>query len=170
MAEDKILKDKKNYKFKALNVYASTEWLANNQKKYRQVFSSHKSTYIYAELCFYNKLFDELAWNVNIQLKCYELGKKRKVCNLVFNKKVSKSDSVAYIREGWGNKKEGSFWKKGTYYWEAWINEEKVATKYFYVEDYGTDLDGFWDNKLELTSMKLYEGSFEDVHETTLNF
>jgi len=33
MAEDKILKEKKNYKYKSLNVYASTEWLANNQKK-----------------------------------------------------------------------------------------------------------------------------------------
>ena len=79
MAEDKILKENKNYKFKALNIYASTEWLANNQKKYRQVFNSHKSTYIYAELCFHNKLFDEKAWNVNIQLICYELEKKKKV-------------------------------------------------------------------------------------------
>ena len=97
MAEDKTLKEKKNYKFKGLNVYASTEWLANNQKKYRQVFSTHNSTYIYAELAFYNKLFDEKAWNIQIQLKCYELGKKKKICNLEFNKKVNKSDSLVSV-------------------------------------------------------------------------
>jgi len=170
MAEDKILKEKKNYKYKGLNIYASTEWLANNKKKYRQVFGTQNSTYIYAELAFYNKLFDEKAWNVNIQLKCYELGKKKKICNLEFNKKVSKSDSLVYIREGWGNKKQGSFWKKGTYFWEAWIDGEKVATKYFYVEDYGQDSNEFLAKHLELSSMKLYEGSFEDVHETKRSF
>lgn len=169
MAEDKIKEDK-NYKFKALNVYASTEWLANNKKKYRQVFSADHSSYIYAELAFYNKQFDLTNWNVSIQLKCFELGKKKKICNLNFKKKVSKADSLVYVREGWGNKRQGSFWKKGTYYWEAWIDDEKVATKYFYIENYGNDMSKFWVEKLELLSMRLYEGSFEDVHETQRKF
>ena len=166
MAEDNILKEKKNYKYKSLNVYASTEWLANNQKKYRQVFTSLESSYIYAELTFYNKLFDEEAWNVNIELKCYDLGKKKRICNLKFNKKINKTDNLVYIREGWGNKKIGSFWKKGTYYWEAWIEGERVGTKYFYIEDYGKELSAFWEEKLEIASMKLYEGTYEDVHES----
>ena len=166
MAEDKIITENKDYKYKSLNVYSSTEWLANNQKKYRQVFSSYESTYIYAELAFYNKNFDIKAWNINIKLCCYEIGKKKKICNLDFNKKIGKSDQVVHIREGWGNKKEGSFWKKGTYFWEAWIEGEKVGTKYFYVEDYGNDSQAFLDNQIELSSMKLYEGSYEDVHET----
>ena len=33
-----------------------------------------------------------------------------------------------------------AFWKKGTYCWEAWIEGEKAATKYFYVEDAGKNL------------------------------
>lgn len=165
MAEDKTLKDIKNYKFKELNVYASTEWLANNKKKYRQVFNGSTCTYIYTELAFYNKLYDEDSWNVNIELRCYEMGKKKKICSLEFNKKVSKQDNIVYIREGWGNKKEGSFWKKGTYYWEAWIENEKVATKYFYVEEYEEQWDSLSNDKIELSSMKLYEGSFEDVEE-----
>ena len=142
------------------------EWLANNQKKYRQVFTSLESSYIYAELTFYNKLFDEEAWNVNIELKCYDLGKKKRICNLKFNKKINKTDNLVYIREGWGNKKIGSFWKKGTYYWEAWIEGERVGTKYFYIEDYGKELSAFWEKKLEIASMKLYEGTYEDVHES----
>ena len=163
MAEDKILKEKKNFKFKSLNVYASTEWLADNKKKYRQVFSTYDSTYIYAELAFYNKQFDEAAWNVKIQLKCYALGKRKLICSLDFNKKVTKSDNIVYVREGWGNKKEGSFWKKGTYFWEAWIDDEKVGSKYFYIEDFGENAKDFWSNRLELVSMRLYEGTFEDV-------
>ncbi len=169
MAEDRT-KDDKKYKFKGLNVYASTEWLANNQKKYRQVFSASHCSYVYAELAFYNKQFDKANWNVKVQLNCFELGKKKKICHLNFNKKVSKSDSLVNVREGWGNKKKGSFWKKGTYYWEAWIDDEKVATKYFYIENYGADISKFWVEKLELSSMRLYEGSFEDVHETKRQF
>ena len=165
MPEDKTYKEERNFKFKDLNIYASTEWLANNTKKYRQVFSAQESTYIYAELSFYNKLFDEESWEVNIGLRCYEVGKKKRICKLDFKKKVSKQDHIVFIREGWGNKKVGSFWKKGTYFWEAYINEEKVATKYFYVEDYNSQWDYIEKNKVELTSMKLYEGSFHDVPE-----
>ena len=48
----------KRWKFRELKIYASTEWLADNKKKYRQVFDRHVTTYIYAELSFYNKHFD----------------------------------------------------------------------------------------------------------------
>lgn len=30
--------EQKNWKFKELKIYSSTEWLADNKKKYRQVF------------------------------------------------------------------------------------------------------------------------------------
>jgi SpoVK/Ycf46/Vps4 family AAA+-type ATPase len=88
------------------------------------------------------------------------------LCNLTFKKQVSKFDNVVYVREGWGNKKEGSFWKKGTYYWEAWIDGEKVTTKYFYVEDVG-DFSLLEDSNpyVSLHSLKLYEGQYDDVLE-----
>ncbi len=151
-----------NYNFKELNIYSSTEWLANNSKRYRQVFYSEETSYIYAELSFYNKKYDEANWTINVKLNCFESLKRKKVCSLEFNKKVSKNDNVAYIREGWGNKKEGSFWKKGTYYWEAWIDDIKITTKYFYVEDYSSDPESFEEERMSLLSMKLYESSFED--------
>ena len=43
------------YKFRELKVYSSTEWLADNNKKYRQVFDRYETSYIYAEFSFYNK-------------------------------------------------------------------------------------------------------------------
>ena len=130
--------DFKRWKFRDLKVYSSTEWLADNKKKYRQVFDRHETTYIYAELSFHNKFHDIEDWEVNVELRCFSVKKQRKeACALTFRRKVSKYDAVAYIREGWGNKQEGVFWKKGTYYWEAWVEGEKVASRYFYLEDAG---------------------------------
>ncbi|MDF1698283.1 MAG: AAA family ATPase [Saprospiraceae bacterium] len=154
----------KKYKFKELKVYSSTEWLANNRKKYRQVFDRFSTSYVYAELTFYNKFFDHKVWEVNVEFKCYMIkGKKKEVCNLSFKKKVSKYDSVIFVREGWGNKKDGAFWKNGTYYWEAWIEGELVATKYFYVEDVGLDFELSGNTAFSIKSLKLYEGQFDDV-------
>lgn len=78
MSESTIEIENKNFKFRELRVYSSTEWLADNRKKYRQVFDRYSTSYIYAELSFYNKLFDNLDWEVNIELKCYSLKKSKK--------------------------------------------------------------------------------------------
>ncbi len=154
------------YRFKELKAYASTEWLADNQKKYRQVFDRFETSYIYAELSFINKMYDVDSWEVQVQLKCYEQAKTpREICALNIQRKISKHEHVAYIREGWGNKKEGVFWKKGTYYWEAYIDGSLVATKYFYVEDKGDHgLEG-GEPYMKLSSLKTYEGQYDDVNE-----
>lgn len=159
--------DQKPYKFRDLKVYASTEWLADNKKKYRQVFDRFETAYIYAELSFYNKQFDEEDWEIEVELKCYSMKRGRKeLCSLPFRRKVSKYDSTGYIREGWGNKTEGAFWKRGTYYWEAWIEGEKVASKYFYIEDVGTAIDLHAENPyIKIQKLRLYEGPYDDVQE-----
>jgi len=167
MDENNLLSENKKYKFKELKVYASTEWLADNKKKYRQVFDRYETTYIYAELSFYNKWFDKDFWEADIELRCFSLIKSRKeVCNLSFRRRISKYDQLVFIREGWGNKKEGSFWKKGTYYWEAWVDGEKIATKYFYVEEAGQHEDDGTNPYVELVSLKLFEGPFDEVEQT----
>ncbi|MEP7195146.1 MAG: AAA family ATPase [Saprospiraceae bacterium] len=167
MDELNLLNDQKKYKFKELKVYSSTEWLADNKKKYRQVFDRLETTYIYAELSFYNKWFDKDFWEADIELKCFCLIKsKKEVCNLSFKRKISKYDHLVNIREGWGNKKEGIFWKKGTYYWETWIDGEKIATKYFYVEDSGVHEEDGTNPYVDLLSLKLFEGPFDEITET----
>ncbi|MCC7244741.1 MAG: AAA family ATPase [Saprospiraceae bacterium] len=156
----------KRWKFKDLKIYASTEWLADNRKKYRQVFDRMETTYVYAELSFNNKFFDIEDWEVNVELRCYVLKKQRKeVCVLPFRRKVSKYDAVGYIREGWGNKQEGVFWKKGTYVWEAWIEGEKVASKYFYIEDAGKPFSKTENPYCQITSLRMYEGPYDDTQE-----
>lgn len=149
-----------------MKLYASTEWLAENKKKYRQVFDRYATSYIYAELSFHNKLFDRESWEVQVDLKCFNAKDNHsQVCALSVKRKVSKYDPLIYIREGWGNKKEGVFWKRGTYYWDAYINNQKVATKYFYVEDAGSEVDIENNPYIELDSLKLYEGEYDDVAE-----
>ncbi|MBK8956141.1 MAG: AAA family ATPase [Saprospiraceae bacterium] len=156
--------DTRKYKFKEIRIYASTEWLADNKKKYRQVFDRFSTAYIYVELSFINKLFDRESWETEIELRCFSLIKtKKEVCNLSFKRKISKFDHTVHIREGWGNKKEGSFWKKGTYCWEAYMDGEKVGSRYFYVEDPGASQVESQNPYVELQSLRLYEGPFEDV-------
>ena len=158
--------DLKKYKFRELKIYSSTEWLADNRKKYRQVFDRWETSYVYAELSFYNKLFDEEEWEVEVELQCFSLKKgKKELCALPFRRKVSKFDNIVYVREGWGNKSDGAFWKKGTYLWEALIEGEKVASKYFYIEDGGKDALKLGNPYLQLHSFRLYEGPYDDVME-----
>lgn len=161
----------KNWKFKELKIYSSTEWLADNKKKYRQVFDRLETSYIYAELSFFNKQFDLDDWEVNVELKCYTLKKTRKeVCSLPFQRKVSKFDPIGYIREGWGNKLEGVFWKRGAYVWEAWIEGEKVGSKNFYIEDAGRPIIMGDNPYCKISSLKMYEGPYDDTPEFDRNY
>ncbi len=155
----------KNYKFKELKVYASTEWLADNKKKYRQVFDRFEVSYIYAELSFYNRLFDREDWHVSLKIKGFAVnqGKRRELCELSLDKKVSKHDPIVHLREGWGNKNTGTFWKKGTYFWEIWIEDQLEATKYFYIEDAGESVHRNFNPYFDLRSVRLYEGPFDDL-------
>lgn len=157
--------ESKAFKFKELKVYASTEWLADNKKKYRQVYDKLEASYVYAELSFYNKLFDVDSWDVEVTLRCLSMKRAGKeLCRLQIKRNVSKYDSVVFIREGWGNKKEGTFWKKGAYCWEAYIDNEKIGSKFFYIEESDTSING-QPRYLGLQSLRLYEGQYDDVGE-----
>lgn len=163
----------KKYKFKDLKVYSSTEWLADGKKKYRTVFENIETTYLYAELSFYNKLFDEEDWETSIRLKAYRLnekGRKDELCDIKLEKyKVSKEDNIVQIREGWGNKEAGAFWVRGDYLWEAYIDEELVGRKRFYVESGGPVLND--DNPyFEVSYIRLYEGPNKGVPEEERNY
>ncbi|MEL6389526.1 MAG: AAA family ATPase [Bacteroidota bacterium] len=150
------------YKYRDLRVYASTEWLAGNRKKYRQVFEQDSTSYIYIELSFVNKSFEQTIWDANIVLRCYQVGKsKKEMCVLDVRRQISKHDNVVYIREGWGHKELGGFWKHGKYCWEAYIDDRKVATKYFYVEDLQTQIQAHISQALSIKSVEYFEGKFD---------
>ena len=166
------------FKFKELKVYNSTEYLWENAKKYRQVFDRYETAYIYTELSLINKFFDVADWSLRVELKCFSTtdGQRTEVCTLTIDREISKFDNVIYLREGWGHQKKGTFWKRGTYFWEASVDGQKIGSKYFYIVEpfdlMGDPLDDDWDQDdldeqslqyLELISARLYEGPYDDV-------
>lgn len=158
MAKDKPT----NYKFRDLKVFGSTEWLANNEKKYRLVYDEAECTFIYCELSFFNKLFDEQDWDIRISLKCVNNIDGSEICNLVADRTIRKDENIVFVREGWGVKTPGSYWKSGNYRWEAWIDNVFVSEKVFYVEDQGivTETVNPYFNTQQI---RLYEGPDSNV-------
>ncbi|MEL6673630.1 MAG: AAA family ATPase [Bacteroidota bacterium] len=154
------------HKFKALKTYASTEWLAESKKKYRQVFDRNELTYIYAEFSFFNKLFDEEDWDTTIQLKAFALQQDRRrkpqeICSIEVNRRITKNQNIVYVREGWGMEKRGLFWKEGHYFWEAYIDGEKISQTPFFVYEVGL-VSGSENPYLDIGQARLYEGSNTD--------
>ena len=158
MAKDKPT----NYKFRDLKIFGSTEWLANNEKKYRLVYDEAECTFIYCELSFFNKLFDEQDWDIRINLKCVNNIDGTEICSLVADRSIHKDENIVYVREGWGVKTCGAYWKSANYRWEAWIDNVLVSEKIFHIEDQGivTETVNPYFNTQQI---RLYEGPDSNV-------
>lgn len=150
------------YKFKDLKVYGSPEWLADGKKKYQRVFEASDTTYLYAEFSFYNKLFDEKAWNVKVNLKAFAYDATgvpgKEICAIEVKRDVREDENVVYIREGWGNATAGAFWKKGRYIWKAYLDDKEVGSHIFHVENGGKVTAGS-NPYLSIQGLKLFEGT-----------
>ncbi|HEY4797693.1 MAG TPA: AAA family ATPase [Bacteroidia bacterium] len=157
--ESKSLQMAVKYKFKDLKVHSSDEWMADGTKKYRKVFDRNETTYMRAELSFYNKLFDEEDWEAAFILKCFFLNgsNKSELCSLEQKRKILKDENVVFIRDAWGNATPGAYWFRGDYVWEAYIGDVKIGEAKFYVEDVGSVKAGV-NPYFDIDSIKLFEG------------
>jgi SpoVK/Ycf46/Vps4 family AAA+-type ATPase len=153
----------KNYLFRNIKIYGSTEWLAENKKKYRSVFDESESSYVYCEFSFFNLHFKRKDWNLNLHLKCFDQDKKE-ICDLNCEREISQNNHTIYVREGWGTRTAGGYWKKGVYKWEAWIENEMVAEKHFYIQEYGPLKENSTRPYFDIQSIKLYEGPDANVN------
>lgn len=153
------------YKYKDLKTYASTETFDGDTKKYRRVFENKETTYVYCELSFFNKLFDEEDWNAKFAFKAFLLktdGKKEEICHLKSERQIRKEENVVVVRNSWGMADPGAFWKRGHYEWEAYLDDKFVGSRKFYVEEGGivsNDLNPYF----SFDSVKMYEGGYEGV-------
>jgi SpoVK/Ycf46/Vps4 family AAA+-type ATPase len=156
----------KNYKFKSLRVFASDEWLANRSREYRSVYDQSETAYISAEIAFYNKMFDEQDWETTVTLKAFahEEGKKRELCSQDEKRKIRLDENVVYINKGWGMAAPGTFWTKGEYSWEAYIDGELIGTKRFYVENVGK-VTPYSNLFFDIESIRFYTGDYNAVNE-----
>ncbi|NUM32608.1 MAG: AAA family ATPase [Bacteroidetes bacterium] len=139
-----------------IKTYSSTEWLAENKKRYRSVFEESEITYIYCEFSFYNLKFKESDWNLNLKLLCVD-NENNEISNLNCDRLVSSDENIVFVREGWGTKNPGGFWKSGNFKWQALVNDKIVAERPFYIQNYGKETE-YGDKYLFPTSIKFYEG------------
>lgn len=156
---------KNNFKFKEIKVYSSNEWMAYGGKKYRQVFENTETSYMYFEVSLYNKLFDEEDWEISLTVKGFQLepgNKRRELCSLDLSKKVSKEENIIYFRDGWGMETTGSFWRRGDYIWEAYVDGEAIGDAKFFIED-GGPVTPEYNSYFDIETIKLYEGNFEGI-------
>lgn len=146
-----------HYKFQNLLVYNSTEWLYNNEKKYRQIFDESECSYIYAELTLVNKLFDEEDWEADVEIKIIEIGAKKEKGIIKHTLKATQDKVVLYVREGWGNPQIGSYWRKGSYKFIAFVDGEQIAEKAFYIVNKGLVSEA-GNPYFNIRNIHLYEG------------
>ena len=125
-----------NYKFNHLKVYGSVESFYKNVKSYRRVLDISECTYVYGELSFYNKLFDERDWKCKPRLVCTDVNSGKQICDMTKEIEVKKEQNKVSVREGWGTPNTG-WWKKGKYKWDAYLDDTFLGTAYFYVVDEG---------------------------------
>jgi hypothetical protein len=160
-----------NYKFKSLRTYSSDEWMINTSKKFRKVFDRAEIAYVRCELSFYNKLFDRQDWSCNVTLKCFgfENEKREELCSLESVLEVKKDEPIASIRDGWGNAKEGAYWKKGEYFWQAFIDGELAGETKFMVNTIGkvtSENNPYFD----VEYIKLYVGDYNAFNQVTPHY
>ncbi|MEM7105873.1 MAG: AAA family ATPase [Bacteroidota bacterium] len=144
-----------NYKFATLKTFGSKENLHQNVKKYRRVFDVAESRYIYAEMAFYNKLFDEKEWKTEVKLICVNVDTKKQVCELKKEITISSDKNMIYVREGWGTPDPG-WWKRGVYRWDAYIGDNFVGNITFYVVNNGL-VTSEHNPYFDITSLKMFE-------------
>lgn len=160
------MKKETNYKFKSLQVY-NWQNVANNRKKFRQVFDRWELTYLGVELALFNKRYDEHDWEARIVFKVFSLSKGEKdkeVCTIDERITIPKSENIAIIDKGWGDDEEGKFWKFGEYIWEASIDGELLGTAKFYIQEFGVPSKA-WNPYFEVLSLKTYEGPDDNLPE-----
>ncbi len=147
----------RRFKFKSLNTFSSNEWMANSAKRYRSCFDKDEVDYVRCELALYNKLFDEEDWSAKLTLKATDDRGQKEYCSLEETIKVSKEDNIFYHRDGWGNAEHGSYWKKGAYKWQAFIDGVLIGEKPFYVNEVGKVLNNY-NPYFEIEHIRLFEG------------
>lgn len=150
----------KRFKFKSLLTFCNNEWMANNAKRYRIAFDRDEVDYVRVELALYNKLFDEEDWKAKVNLKCFNKSDKKLICDRELPIEVKKEENVFFLRDGWGVETKGSFWQKGDYYWEAYIDDIKIGESNFFINDIGL-VTNTYNPYLAITGIKLYNGDYD---------
>ncbi len=125
-----------NFKVKNTRVFCLDDSLLDNERRYRKVYDAAEVNFIFCEFNFYNKLFDELDWETEIQFVCINKITGEQLCKVGKKLKVPLSRNEIKVRDGWGVKK-GNWWKPGVYSWVVSVDEKPVGETTFYITNKG---------------------------------
>jgi len=146
--------------YKGIETYNDQEFLFNNSKKYRSVFSRDLVDYVFCEVSFYNLYFGEQEWDFKLRLACLEPDINDRFTKPIgtfdIDIKAGIEDNVVSTHEGWGSKKKGAYWKKGAYKYEVFLDDIPVAAIFFYIEDIAA-INLRQNPYFNFESIKLYE-------------
>jgi SpoVK/Ycf46/Vps4 family AAA+-type ATPase len=155
------------YKFSSLRTYCSTEWMLDSTKRYRTVFDTSELTFVYVELCLFNKSSE--SWKLNLRLCCHKLIEQGRetICQIEISPLIQPEQDLIYIREGWGHEDTETVWKRGDYIWEAFVDNQLLGTCAFHVEEAGVySLEQ--NSYLEINSVAFFEGN--DLREKNTDY
>ncbi len=151
-----------NFKLMQMKVFGSAENFYKDVKTYRKVFDKSECRYIYGELAFYNKLFDELDWKCSSRLVCIDLSTNQQICSIVRELEIKKEQNIVRVKEGWGTAEAGKFWYKGQFRWDAYIDEQFLQSSYFYIVEEGLVTPQI-NPYFNINSLRLFESGYNAI-------
>lgn len=157
-----------NYKTDTLKAFSKDEWLWSNgasRRMYRSVYtlSEIREHGLFAELSFYNKLFDEEDWTCEIRFRAEKMQKQnpdvpeKLLIDDTFIYTVSEEDNKPRINRG---RTGVDAWSEGTVRWQAFIDNVPVAEHRVYILDYPQPGDRF-NPFFEIQHIGLFESGKE---------
>lgn len=132
-SSDKETKDN-NFKFKHFKTFLTGKW-EGFERIYQRTFEQDQVDYIYAEIAFYNILFNEYDWDCKLKF-VLESADNKELTSFEKNVKVSKADNIFKDSFSWGTD-DKSFWKKGVYTWKIYIDDVFIAKNTINVNNRG---------------------------------
>ena len=77
---------------------------------------------------------------------------------------VKKDENIFYLRDGWGVENKGGFWTKGSYLWQAYVDDVFIGEKLFHINDVG-EVTIHANPYLEIEYIKLYNSHHDGWQE-----
>jgi len=158
------------YKKDSLLTFSKDEWVWANggsRRVYRSVYTLNeiKENGFFAELSFYNKLFDEQDWTCEIRFKAEKMLKnapntvEKVIIDDTFAFTVSAEDNKPRINRGLST--EGA-WSEGQFRWQVYIDGVLINETLTFILDYPTPSDLF-NPFFDIKSIRLFESGKEQA-------
>jgi SpoVK/Ycf46/Vps4 family AAA+-type ATPase len=133
------LRQSEYFRSDGLKTYTHGPIIMNTQRLYRSVFEKSELSYVYVDFSFFNKKFDEEAWEAEVEFVLYRIGDEQSVLLdvMTYPLTIATTQNRVVVSDNWGESETGASWEAAQYRYEAWINKELAEVHLFYVQDFG---------------------------------